>query len=84
MRDLPEAELSRIDYWSLTLDQQQLLRDEAKRRGARARAETIDRLFAALIAWFQRPGVIIGLDPSLGNSFPLESGVRRVTDPRLR
>jgi len=84
MRDLPDIDLTRIDYHSLTLDQQQRVRDEAKRRGAQARADAINRLFAALVAWFQRPGVVIGLDPALTVPYASESGLRRATDARLR
>ena len=65
MRDLPDIEPPAADYWSLTLAERQQLRDHAKRRAAVERARTADRLFAGILAWFQRPGVVIGLDPTL-------------------
>ncbi len=65
MRDLPDIEPLAADYWSLTLAQRQQLRDSAKRRAAVERARAVDRLFAGILAWFQRPGVVIGLDPTL-------------------
>ena len=65
MRDLPDIDPLAADYWSLTLAQRQQLRDGAKRRAAVERARAADRIFAANLAWFQRPGVVIGLDPTL-------------------
>lgn len=65
MHDLPEIDPPAADYWSLTLEERQRLRDSAKRRAARERARAADRLFAGILAWFQRPSVVIGLDPTL-------------------
>lgn len=64
MSHLNNVDLCSTDSRAATLSKRQTVRDKARCRAWRSGAQMINRIFAGLVSWFSRPGVIVDLDPT--------------------